>query len=71
MEDVLQATFLKAYIELNRQQTIYNLLEHGRFLIGWLMQRRRNSIADALELRLSCTKPSLSPTLLQYMYIST
>ena len=26
-----------------------------------LVQERRNSIANALELRLSCTKPSIQP----------
>ena len=31
----------------------------GNYLDG-LVQGRRNSIADALELRLSCTKPSIS-----------
>ena len=29
--------------------------------IGGLVQERRNSIADALELRLSCTNPSTCP----------
>ena len=27
---------------------------------NWLVQERRNSIANALELRLSCTNPSIS-----------
>ena len=35
-----------------------------------LMQKRRNSIANTLELRLFCIKPSLRGTDLQYMYMS-
>ena len=30
-----------------------------RWYIGWLVQERRNSIANAQELRLSCTNPSI------------
>ena len=31
----------------------------GPWLIRWVSVKRRNSIANALELRLSCTKPSI------------
>ena len=34
--------------------------------IDGLMQERRNSIAKALELRLSCTQPSISSTHITY-----
>ena len=34
--------------------------------IGGLVQERRNSIANALELRLSCTNPSICDTLSQF-----
>ena len=33
--------------------------EHIRSYIDGLVQERRNSIANALELRLSCTNPSI------------
>ena len=37
---------------------------HGVTHIDWLMQERRNSIANALELHLSCTNPSVDMTVL-------
>ena len=39
----------------NQQQRLYNYAAH----INGLVQKRRNSIANALELRLSCTNPSI------------
>ena len=33
-------------------------IKHNKAQINGLVQERRNSIADALELRLSCTNPS-------------
>ena len=36
----------------------------------WLVQERRNSIANALELRLSCSNLSISPLLKLEIYIS-
>ena len=33
---------------------------NSQHYLNWLMQERLNSIANALELRLSCTNPSIS-----------
>ena len=44
-------------IEINN-----NKLKKKTLYINGLMQERRNSIANALELRLSCTNPSISPS---------
>ena len=41
------------------QSTEFNHLDYAISNIDGLMQERRNSIANALELRLSCTNPSI------------
>ena len=43
----------------HRDKTMW--LFHGTLCINGLVQERCNSIANALELRLSCTKPSVVP----------
>ena len=52
-------------------QYLSNSLRPGDAYIDGLMQERRNSIANALELRLSCTNPSNYITILHSVNISS
>ena len=42
-----------------REINLANIIEQGLFDINGLIQERHNSIANALELRISCTNPSM------------
>ena len=45
-----------------KRQDFFFFFEFQDWHIDGLVQERRNSSANALELRLSCTNPSKSPT---------
>ena len=51
----IRPSFLSAQVCNHATLTHWNQVEH----IDELVQERRNSIANTLELRLSCTNPSL------------
>ena len=57
---------LLALCEGNLLVTVATHLPETKIHIDGLVQERRNSIAYALELRLPCTNPSMSSSMLQY-----
>ena len=52
--------YLYLYLKLRKKMYLYLYLIKRIWPQPWLVQEKRNSIANALELRLSCTNPSLA-----------